>query len=79
MLKSFLCIVIVLFAATLSFGQSNDAEIAKQIDQLFSKYNSATPGVAIAVVKDGKVVFTKVTALPISSMMCRSLRRPFSR
>jgi CubicO group peptidase (beta-lactamase class C family) len=51
--------VIVLFAATPSFGQSSDTEIGKQIDQLFSKYNSATPGVAIAVVNDGKVVFTK--------------------
>jgi CubicO group peptidase (beta-lactamase class C family) len=41
------------------FGQTNDAGIDKQIDNLFSAYNQATPGVAVAVVKDGKIIFKK--------------------
>lgn len=31
----------------------------KQIDSLFSRYTSSTPGVAVAVVKDGKIVLQK--------------------
>ncbi|MBL7703577.1 MAG: beta-lactamase family protein [Ferruginibacter sp.] len=31
----------------------------RKIDSLFSSYNAKTPGVAIAIVKDGKVVFKK--------------------
>ncbi len=54
----FLSAIIVLIAAS-TFGQAADAPVDKQIDQLFSKYNSATPGVAVAVVKDGKIVFAK--------------------
>lgn len=60
MVKSFLsAAAIVAFTVAFTFGQTTDAEIGLQIDQLFSKYNSATPGVAVAVVKDGKVVFAK--------------------
>ena len=51
-------IFIVLFGNAL-FGQTNDAGIDKQIDNLFSAYNQATPGVAVAVVKDGKIIFKK--------------------
>lgn len=32
---------------------------AKRIDSLFASYNTQTPGAAVAVVKDGKVVFMK--------------------
>lgn len=53
-----LIIFIVLFGNAL-FGQTNDAGIDKQIDNLFSAYNQATPGVAVAVVKDGKIIFKK--------------------
>ena len=38
-------------------SQNNDIE--RKIDSLFSNYNSSTPGVAIAVIKDGNVVFKK--------------------
>lgn len=37
-------------------AQSNSE---KQIDSLFSKYNSKTSGVAVAIVRDGKVIFKK--------------------
>lgn len=60
MYKFFLLITILAVSAASTFAQSTDAvEIGKQIDQLLSKYNSATPGVAVAVVKDGKLVFAK--------------------
>lgn len=42
-----------------AFGQANDNAIDRQIDDLFSKYSSTTPGVAVAVVKDGRIVFKK--------------------
>jgi CubicO group peptidase (beta-lactamase class C family) len=43
---------------TLSFGQPNEA-IEKQLDTLFSKYSSSTPGVAVGIVREGKVVFLR--------------------
>ena len=58
-LKSFLTTAIILFIAAFTFGQTADEGIDKQIDQLFSKYNSSTSGVAVAVVKDGKIIFKK--------------------
>lgn len=39
-------------------SQSSE-EASRQIDALFARYNSQTPGVAVAVVKDGKVIFKK--------------------
>lgn len=41
------------------YGQTNDNTIDKQIDSLFSGYNQATPGAAVAVVRDGKIIFKK--------------------
>lgn len=58
-LRSYLLIACLFFSGNAAFGQAADNEVTKQIDRLFSKYNSATPGVAIAVVKDGKVIFRK--------------------
>lgn len=58
-LKSFLTTAIILFIAAFTFGQTADEGIDKQIDRLFSKYNSSTSGVAAAVVKDGKIIFKK--------------------
>lgn len=58
-LKSFLTTAIILFIAAFTFGQTADEGIDKQIDLLFSKYNSSTSGVAVAVVKDGKIIFKK--------------------
>ncbi len=53
-----LIIFIVLSGNALS-GQTTDNEIDKQIANLFSAYNQATPGIAVAVVKDGKIIFKK--------------------
>ena len=58
-LKSCLLIIFIVFGCSILYGQTNDADIDKQIDNLFSAYNQATPGVAVAVVKDGKIIFKK--------------------
>jgi CubicO group peptidase (beta-lactamase class C family) len=34
-----------------------DVEAGRKVDSLFASYNSQTPGAAVAIVKDGKVVF----------------------
>ncbi|MCU0425887.1 MAG: beta-lactamase family protein [Candidatus Kapabacteria bacterium] len=41
-----------------AFAQTNE-EAARKIDSLFASYNEKTPGVAVAVVHNGKVVFSK--------------------
>jgi CubicO group peptidase (beta-lactamase class C family) len=50
---------IVALTAAFALAQPSDANFEKQIDQIFSGYGRETPGVAVAVVKDGKVVFSK--------------------
>jgi len=48
-------------AGSQTFAQtSKSANNSEQIDKLLSKYNSSeTPGVAVSVVKDGKIIFKK--------------------
>ena len=58
-LKSCLLLVFLAFADNTFYGQTNDTTVDNQIDKLFSGYNSTTPGVAVAVVKDGKIIFKK--------------------
>jgi CubicO group peptidase (beta-lactamase class C family) len=58
-LRSLLLLLCIASAWNNFYGQSNDADAAGQIDKLFSAYNAATPGVAVAVVMDGKIVFKK--------------------
>lgn len=58
-LKSCLLLVLLVFADNTFYGQTNDTTVDNQIDKLFSGYNRATPGVAVAVVKDGKIIFKK--------------------
>jgi CubicO group peptidase (beta-lactamase class C family) len=58
-LKTCLLIIFIVLNGNALYGQTNDADIGKQIDQLFSAYNSNTPGAAVAVVKDGKIIFKK--------------------
>src|SRR5688572_29266494 len=59
-LKLYLLIVYIAFISSNAlYGQTNATTIDKQIDDLFSGYNSTTPGVAVAVVKDGKIIFKK--------------------
>jgi CubicO group peptidase (beta-lactamase class C family) len=36
-----------------------DVEAGRKVDSLFASYNSQTPGAAVAIVKDGQVVFLK--------------------
>lgn len=48
------------FCIQISAQTSGDADVQKKIDELLSKYDSPkTPGVAVAVVKDGKIIFKK--------------------
>lgn len=48
----------LLFWITSAMAQTNKAAEMK-IDSLFASYNSFTPGVAVAIVKDGKVILKK--------------------
>ena len=52
------CILIFVVIANSISAQTND-KAATQIDSVFSKYNSNTPGAAVAIVKDGVVIFKK--------------------
>jgi CubicO group peptidase (beta-lactamase class C family) len=56
-LKLSLAGVLTVFACT-AIAQTRDHHIDQQIDSIFAEYNT-TPGVAVAVVKDGAVVFKK--------------------
>lgn len=58
-LKSCLLLVFIALAGNGLYGQTNDNGIDKQIDNLFSGYNRTTPGAAVAVVKDGKIIYKK--------------------
>lgn len=57
--KAYLLIIFLALTANAIHAQTTDKAIDKQIDELFSRYNSATPGATVAVVKNGKVVFKK--------------------
>lgn len=52
-------LTLLLFLSALANGNLSAQTFEKQIDNLFAEYNSTTPGVAAAIVKDGKVVFQK--------------------
>jgi CubicO group peptidase (beta-lactamase class C family) len=58
-LKCHLLALLAAFMCSALYGQAAVASIDKQIDTLFAGYNSTTPGVAVAVVKDGKIIFKK--------------------
>lgn len=51
--------VLIASAASALYGQAADDPIGHKIDELFSAYNANTPGVAVAIVKDGQVTFKK--------------------
>lgn len=57
-MKYLLSSIIVVLHFSMGWTQAN-LNVAVQIDSLFKEYTSKTPGVAIAVVKDGKTVFKK--------------------
>jgi len=44
-----------------AFGQSPDT--LQRIDQLFSKWNNATPGVSVAIERNGKIIYHKAFGL----------------
>lgn len=50
-------LIYIFFASNLSAQTNPNAE--KKIDSLFSQYNSKTAGVAVGIVKDGKLIFKK--------------------
>ncbi len=52
-------IIIVLLFNYNGIAQSQNENVEKKIDSLFSEFNSKTAGVAVAVVKDGETVFKK--------------------
>ena len=56
--KTIIFIVLLFSLNCYISAQTNKATI-KKINAIFSSYNSKTPGVAVAIVKDGKVVFKK--------------------
>lgn len=47
-----------LFVFNDALSQTND-EADRKIDSLFASYHSQTPGAAVAIVKDGKIIFKK--------------------
>ncbi len=59
MIFSKLSIAFVLFICVNFVFAQNPQVIEQKIDSIFASYNSHTPGAAVAVVKDGKIVFMK--------------------
>ena len=57
-IRTLLSFTFFLFLSNYTFSQTNE-EAGKRIDSLFASYNSKTPGAAVAIVKDGKIIFTK--------------------
>ncbi|MEO7989796.1 MAG: serine hydrolase domain-containing protein [Chryseolinea sp.] len=51
--------IILLFITFQGMTQTPIEGMDRKMDSLFSHYNAETPGVSVAVVKDGKIVFTK--------------------
>lgn len=47
-----------LFFSSYALSQTHE-EAARKIDSLFASYSTKTPGVVLAIVKDGKIVFNK--------------------
>ncbi|TGD59889.1 serine hydrolase domain-containing protein [Flavobacterium humi] len=52
-----LILIFIFFTNYLPAQTNSNPE--RKIDSLFSKYNSKTPGVAVAIVKDGEIIFKK--------------------
>jgi CubicO group peptidase (beta-lactamase class C family) len=48
----------LLSLSSIAFSQTHE-EAERKIDSLFASYNLQTPGAAVAIVKDGKVIFKK--------------------
>ncbi|MFT3981634.1 MAG: serine hydrolase domain-containing protein [Ferruginibacter sp.] len=56
--KLFSCMLFVL-TVNVAFPQTDEEVAARKVDSLFTSYNAQTPGAAIAIIKEGKIVLTK--------------------
>ncbi len=54
-----LIFTLLLLTSLQTVAQLNDLNIHKKIDSIFSEYDSLKPGVAIAVIRDGKIDYKK--------------------
>jgi CubicO group peptidase (beta-lactamase class C family) len=59
MAKIIAVIIILLFCSYNTIAQTAGNTIEQKIDSLFAEYTNSTPGVAVAVVKDGAIAFKK--------------------
>ena len=57
-IANLLAVAFFLLQSVYTVAQTND-EAGKKIDALFASYTAHTPGAAVAIVKDGKVIFKK--------------------
>src|ERR1700740_982065 len=66
--------LIILVAASALFAQPPSGDLAKQLDSAFSGLASAdTPGFALLVTQDGKIVFEKGMAFAICAAKLRTM------
>ncbi len=54
-----LLLIFLILETSFCYSQSSEGNVERKIDSLFAKYNSETAGVALAVVRNGKVIFKK--------------------
>lgn len=59
MMNRLSAIFIIALAAIAAAAQSGDRNWERDIDPLFKQYTAATPGVGVAIVENGKLVFAK--------------------
>lgn len=51
------------FVLSLGTANGQSADTLQRIDQLFSRWNNATPGVSVAIERDGKIIYHKAFGL----------------
>ncbi|HLP17640.1 MAG TPA: serine hydrolase [Bacteroidota bacterium] len=55
----FLLVIVVSGVNTAVTAQTIDKHLADKVDSLFSQFNSSTPGCAIGIMQDGKIIYEK--------------------
>lgn len=58
-LSKFTLLLTLLFTLATNNARTQNNDLEKKIDNLFASYNAETPGVAVAVVRNGDIVFKK--------------------
>ncbi|GAA4333415.1 serine hydrolase domain-containing protein [Flaviaesturariibacter amylovorans] len=58
-MKQITCLLISLAFCHLSAGAQSYEAAGRKVDSLFSRYTRETPGAAVAIVKEGRVIFRK--------------------